>query len=56
MKKLLDYDDSEFLIEEYKTFKATVSNYNKDTPYYVYTVITPVGDPFYIGKGKGMRG
>lgn len=47
--------DKEILIEEYIALKQTVKAYNKDTPYYVYSLCYPNGLPFYIGKGKNTR-
>ena len=46
---------SDIYAEEKKTFKAQIQKFNKETPYYVYFLCHPNGDPFYIGKGKGKR-
>lgn len=43
------------LNEERIHFKKQVSKLNPETPYYVYALCLPNGQPFYIGKGCGMR-
>jgi hypothetical protein len=55
MKHLLNYNDYEILIEEYKTFKSHIKSLNSETPYYVYALCYSNGEPFYIGKGKNLR-
>lgn len=47
--------DKQILYEEYLRHKETISKYSSETPYYVYSLCRPTGEPFYVGKGKNTR-
>lgn len=54
---LLDHTiDQELIDEETRRIKDEIRSFNKDTPYYVYFLCFPNGQPFYVGKGKHHRG
>lgn len=47
--------DKDILYNEYVNFKNIIKKYSLETPYYVYALCYPNGEPFYFGKGKGTR-
>ena len=47
--------DKAILYDEYVNFRYTVNQYLSETPYYVYALCYPNGEPFYFGKGKDTR-
>lgn len=47
--------DKEILYDEYVNFRNAVKQYSTETPYYVYALCSPNGEPFYFGKGKDTR-
>lgn len=54
---ILDPTVDTFIIkEERDRIKAEIRSFDKETPYYVYFLCFPNGQPFYVGKGKGHRG
>ena len=55
MKHLLKYNDNDIVVSEYLEFKKRIRQLNPNTPYYVYSLCYPDGNPFYIGKGKNRR-
>ena len=47
--------DKDILCDEYVNLRKETSSYSPETPYYVYSLCYPNGEPFYIGKGKDTR-
>ena len=47
--------DKSILYDEYASFMKTIKSYSKETPFYVYSLCYPDGNPFYIGKGIKSR-
>lgn len=55
MKHILKYNDYDIVVSEYLEFKKRIGRLDPSTPYYVYSLCYPDGEPFYIGKGKNKR-
>lgn len=47
--------DKQILYDEYIEHGKKIRSFDELTPYYVYALCFPNGEPFYIGKGKNYR-
>ena len=47
--------DKQILHDEYIDHIKKVRSFNELTPFYVYALCFPNGEPFYVGKGKNYR-
>lgn len=56
LEELLDPTVDENIInEEYLRFLSDVRKFDQETPFYVYSLCYPNGQPFYVGKGRDQR-
>lgn len=56
LEDLLDHTVEDSIVNEERIrIKAQIRAFDPETPYYVYFLCFPNGQPFYVGKGKGKR-
>ena len=56
LQHILDHTVEDSIVQEERIrIKQQINSYNPDTPFYVYCLCFPNGQPFYIGKGKNYR-
>lgn len=56
LQDILDHTVDHSIIQEERIhIKEQINSFNFDTPFYVYCLCFPNGQPFYIGKGKNYR-
>lgn len=56
LQDILDHTVDHSIVQEERIhIKERINSFNFDTPFYVYCLCFPNGQPFYIGKGKNYR-